>query len=125
VPLNSLALQTTKRSQVLAGIARLDRRQLHGRTAGRTLRTLILFIEHLSHPPQFGAVSSPASHPAEADFMGSLMTTLFCADAHFGQSNSRCSNPTGPGLMLVNVIREVHCGQRGRSMDVSRDRGDN
>jgi hypothetical protein len=26
--------------------------------------------------PQFGALSSPASHPAEADFMGSLATTI-------------------------------------------------
>jgi hypothetical protein len=70
-------------------------------------------------------MSSPASHPAEADFMGSLIATLFCTEVHLGQSNSRCSNPTGPGLTPVSVIRDAHCGQRGRSIGVSRDLGGN
>ena len=57
--------------------------------------------------------------------MGSLMTILFCTELQLGQSNSRCSNPTGPGLMLVSVIRDVHCEQRGRSISVSRGMGEN
>jgi hypothetical protein len=83
-----------------------------------------LCIEHVP-PPQFGAISSPASHPAEADLMGSLITTLFCMELQLEQSNSRCSNPIGPGLMLVSFIRNVHCGQRGRSIGVSRGIGEN
>jgi hypothetical protein len=46
VPLNSLALRTGKRSQIMARIARLDCHQLHGRAACHALRTLILCIEH-------------------------------------------------------------------------------
>lgn len=83
-----------------------------------------MYIKDMS-PPQVGAISSPASHPAEADFIGSHMTTRFCTELHLGQSNSRCSNPIGPGLTLASVIRDVHCGQRGRSIGVSRDGGEN
>jgi hypothetical protein len=57
--------------------------------------------------------------------MGSLITTLFCIELQLEQSNSRCSNPIGPGLMLVSFIRNVHCGQRGRSIGVSRGMGEN
>jgi hypothetical protein len=124
VPLNPFALRASKGSQIMTGIAGLDRRQLHWRTASHALRTLILCIEHTSHP-QFGAISSPASHPADADFIGSLITTFFCTELHLGQSNRRCSNPIGPALMLVSIIRDVHCGQRGRSIGVSRDVGEN
>jgi hypothetical protein len=46
VALNSFALRARKRSQVLAGTARLYRHQLHRRTASRALRTLVLCIEH-------------------------------------------------------------------------------
>jgi hypothetical protein len=46
VTLYPLALRASERSQVLAGIARLNRRQFHGRTASRALRTLVLRIEH-------------------------------------------------------------------------------
>jgi hypothetical protein len=35
--------------QVLADTARLNRRQLHGRTAGGALRTLVLRVEHLRY----------------------------------------------------------------------------
>src|ERR1700675_3265598 len=53
--------------------------------------------------PQFGALSSPASHPTEADFMGSLATTSFCVELHLGHSNWRCSKPMGPGLMRASI----------------------
>jgi hypothetical protein len=46
MPLNSFALRASKRSQIVADIARLNRRQLHGRTASGALRTLVLCIEH-------------------------------------------------------------------------------
>jgi hypothetical protein len=62
VPFNPFALRASKRSQVLAPRARLNRRQPHWRTASRALRTLILCVEH-ALPPQFGALSSPANHP--------------------------------------------------------------
>ena len=77
VTLNPFAVRTSKRSQVLAQRARLNRRQPHWRTASRALRALVLCVEHVLLP-QFGALSSPASHPTEADFMGSLATTSFC-----------------------------------------------
>jgi hypothetical protein len=46
VALNSFALRARKRSQVLAGTARLYRHQFHRRTASRALRALVLCIEH-------------------------------------------------------------------------------
>jgi hypothetical protein len=46
MPLNSFADGATKRSQILTRTAWLDRRKLHGRTASRALRTLVLFFEH-------------------------------------------------------------------------------
>jgi hypothetical protein len=62
VPLDPFAVRTSKRSQVLARRARLNRRQPHWRTASGALRALILYVEH-ALLPQFGALSSPASHP--------------------------------------------------------------
>jgi hypothetical protein len=46
MPLNSFALRASKHSQIVADIARLNCRQLHGRTASGALRTLVLCIEH-------------------------------------------------------------------------------
>jgi hypothetical protein len=46
VPLDPFAFRAGKRSQVLAQCTRLDRRQLHGRTASGALRTLVLPVEH-------------------------------------------------------------------------------
>jgi hypothetical protein len=68
---------------------------------------------------QFGALSSPANHPTEADFMGSLATAWFFTEAHLGHSNRRYSRPIGPGLMRASIMRDVQCEQRGRSMGVS------
>jgi hypothetical protein len=51
--------------------------------------------------------------------MGSLATTSFCAESQLGHSNRRCSKPMGPGLMLASIMRDVQCGQRGRSIGVS------
>jgi len=69
--------------------------------------------------PQFGALSCPTSHPAEADSIGSAATTSLCTELHLGHSNRRCSKPMGLGLMLASIMRIVQCGQRGRSMDLS------
>jgi hypothetical protein len=69
--------------------------------------------------PQFGALSCPASHCAEADFIGPPATTSFCTALHLGHSNRRCSKPIGLGLMLASIMRIVQCEQRGRSMDLS------
>ena len=69
--------------------------------------------------PQFGALSSPTSHPAEADFIGSPATTSFCTELHLGHSNRRCSKPIELGLMLASIMRIVQCEQRGRLMDLS------
>src|SRR5258706_5572275 len=69
--------------------------------------------------PQFGALSSPASHPTEADFMGSLATTSFCTKWHLGHSNRRCSKPMGPGLMRASIMRDVQREQCRRSMRVN------
>jgi hypothetical protein len=46
VPLNSFALRASKSSQVLTRRARLNRHQLHRRTASRALWTLVLSVEH-------------------------------------------------------------------------------
>jgi Secreted repeat of unknown function len=46
VPLNPVALWATKRSQVLAQRAWLDRRQRRWSTASRALRALVLCVEH-------------------------------------------------------------------------------
>jgi hypothetical protein len=69
-------------------------------------------------PPQFRALSSPASHPTEADFIGSLAMTSFCTELHFGHSNRRCSKPIGPGLTRASIMRDVQREQRGRSIEV-------
>jgi hypothetical protein len=82
------------------------------------LRALVLCVEH-GRPPQFGALSSPASHPTEVDFIGSLAMTSFCTELHLGHSNRRCSKPMGPGLVRASIMREVQREQRGRSMLVS------
>ena len=65
-----------------------------------------------------GALSSPASHPTEADFMGSLAITSFCTGPHLGHSNRRCSKPMGPGLMRESIMRDVQREHRGRLMSV-------
>ena len=44
--LNPFAVGASERSKVVAGIARLNRRQFHGRAASRALWTLVLCIEH-------------------------------------------------------------------------------
>jgi hypothetical protein len=49
-------------SQVLAERTWLNRRQPHWRSASCALRALVLCVEH-GCLPQFGALSSPASHP--------------------------------------------------------------
>ena len=118
VPLDPFAFWAGKRSQVLAQRARLNRRQPHWRTASRALRTLVLCVEHWL-PSQFGALSSPASHPTKADCIGSLATTSFCTKWHLGHSNWRCSKPMGPGLMRASIMRDVQREQCGRSMRVN------
>jgi hypothetical protein len=50
MPLNPSAMRAGKGSQVLAHMARLNRRQLHGRTASGALRTLVLRVEHCVMP---------------------------------------------------------------------------
>jgi hypothetical protein len=74
------------------------------------------FVCRAWSPPQFGARSSPASHPTEFDFIGSLAMTSFCTVLHLGHSNRRCSKPIGPGLMRASIMRDVQCEHRGRSM---------
>ena len=74
VLLGGLTARASKRSRVPAPHARINRRQSHGRTAGRALRALVLFIEHVLLPEagaQFGALRSPASQPVAFDLMGS------------------------------------------------------
>jgi hypothetical protein len=67
VPLNSVTLWASKPSQVLARRARLDRRQLHRRTAGGALRTLVLRVEHTFFP-QFGTLTlKPKAQPLSSD----------------------------------------------------------
>ena|ERR1700733_3719862 len=46
MPLDPFAMLAGKRSEVLAGIARLDGHQLHRRTASRALKTFVLCVEH-------------------------------------------------------------------------------
>jgi len=65
----------SKRSQILALRARLNRRQLHWGIASRALWTLVLCLEH-SLLRQFGRPSSPASQPAVSDLQGSDAMTL-------------------------------------------------
>jgi hypothetical protein len=55
VPLNPSACRAGKRSQILAGAARFNRREFHWRTASRAWWTLVLFVEHgvLVRRPEF------------------------------------------------------------------------
>jgi hypothetical protein len=55
VPLDPFAFRARKRSQILAGAARLNRRELHWRTARRALRTLVLSVKHGPSPVWAGA----------------------------------------------------------------------
>jgi hypothetical protein len=70
LPLDSFAMLEGKRSKVLARRAWLNCRELHQRTTSRTLRTLVLCIEHAF--PQLGALSSPVTQPRTLDSIGSL-----------------------------------------------------
>jgi hypothetical protein len=76
-------------------------------------------VSSMCCPPQFGALSSPASHPTEADFIGSLATTSFCTELQLGHSNRRCSKVMGPWIVRASIMRDVQCEHRGRSMLVS------
>jgi hypothetical protein len=44
--LDPFAMRASKRSQIVAGVAGLDCRQLHRRAASRALRTLVLDVQH-------------------------------------------------------------------------------
>jgi hypothetical protein len=48
MPLNPFAVLAMEGSQVVAGVARLNCRQSHGRTASGALRPLVLPVEHVS-----------------------------------------------------------------------------
>jgi hypothetical protein len=66
VVLNSFALWASKRSQVLAQRAWLNRRQLRWRTAYRALRTLVLAVEH-ALSLTFGREHKHSQSPIKAD----------------------------------------------------------
>jgi hypothetical protein len=126
VPLNSLASWASKRSQILARHARLNRGQRHGRTTSGALRTLVLCVEHgllLRNQRSPAVPGSPASQPAAVDLKGSDAMTLISTWLHFGHSNNHCSKPIGPGETRSSIIRVWQCEQRRRSM-VVRDCGD-
>jgi hypothetical protein len=122
VPLNSLTVRASKRPQILAPHAWLNRRQPHGRATCGALRTLVLFIEHVycsrKAAPQFGVLSSPASQPIEFDLRGSDAMTLISTWSHLGHSNSRCSKPIGPVETRSSIIRVWQREQRARSISV-------
>ena len=126
VPLNALASWASKRPQVLARHARLDRRQPHGRTASGALRALVLCVEHgllLRNQRSPAVLGSPASQPAAVGLKGSDAMTLISTWLHFGHSNNRCSKPVGPGETRSSIIRVWQCEQRRRTV-VVRDCGD-
>lgn len=50
MPLHPCAMWASEGSQVSADIAWLDRRELHRRSASRTLRALVLCVEHCALP---------------------------------------------------------------------------
>jgi hypothetical protein len=66
--------------------------------------------------PQFGVLSSPASHPNALDLNGSDATTLISTRSHLGHSNNRCSKPVGPDDTRSSSIRVWQWRQRGRSI---------
>jgi len=68
VTLNPFAVRTSKRSQVLAQRARLNRRQPHWRTASRALRTLVLGVEHVLPPASVPSPESPGKPPYGSRF---------------------------------------------------------
>jgi len=126
VALNSLASWASKRPQVMARHARLDRRQPHGRTTSGALRTLVLCVEHgslLRNQRSPAVPGSPASQPAAVDLKGSDAMTLISTWLHFGHSNSRCSKPVGPAETRSSIILVWQCEQRRRSVAVG-DCGD-
>ena len=113
VALNSLASRARKRSQVLAPHARLNRRQLHGRTTSGALRTLVLCVEH-----GLFLRNQRSTQPAALDLKGSDAMTVISTWLHLGHSNNRCSKPIGPGEMRSSIIRVRQFEQRRRSISV-------
>jgi hypothetical protein len=112
VTLNSCALRARKGSQVLAQRARLDRRQLHGRTASHALRTLISCVEHaiLSSTeisPQFGARKGLQRHRADT-----VCSVTRSVRAHVTQSKVQRSKPAAAGLTKANTMGPLHLLQR-------------
>src|SRR5215212_3666435 len=86
VALNSLASWASKRPQVLARHARLDRSQPHGRTTSGALRTLVLCVEHrllLRNQRSTGFPRSPVRQPAAVGLKGSNAMTLISTWLHF------------------------------------------
>jgi hypothetical protein len=60
------------------------------------------------------------SHPPiNFDFIGSISTVAVWTWSHVPHSNVLISNPDGPGAIRANIMRDVQCEHRGRSIGVS------
>ena len=117
MPLNPFAFWAAISSQILTERARLNRRQLHWRTASRALRALVLSVEHVSlsyaraGPLQFGICNVLECRSADAVF--SITRSVF---SHFMQSKVHRPKPGFAGLILARTIGFLHLGQGCASM---------
>jgi hypothetical protein len=108
--LNPFAFWASKRSQVLAHRARLNRRQPHWRTASRALRTLVLRVEHVlllsGRSPEF-----PCKPPYVSRFhgvarnnfalYGVALRTFELAMLKAHGTRTRCLVPESRGAILT------------------------
>ena len=104
VPLNPVASWAAKRSQVVAQRARLNRRQLHWRTASRALRALVQCVEHMR--------SSTMS-------AGALPNSLSPKTAENGSAMEPACRDTRPTLWSISLtfqkIRQMKSVRNGLS----------
>jgi len=112
VTLNPCASRAGKGSQVLVQRARLDRGQLHRRTASRALRTLILCVEHgvlscTEISPQFGARKGLERHRADT-----VCSVTRSVRSHLTQSKVQRSKPAAAGLTRASTMAAPHLAQR-------------
>jgi hypothetical protein len=126
VPLNPSAMRAGKEAHVSARPARLNRRQLHWRTASRALRTLVLCVEHYVDPSVRRSEFS-GQPTGRVRFEG-----IRCGDAYlnviaFGAFEQPMFETDGTGrnpfqhhpCMATGTARALNCGQEllGRGHD--------
>jgi hypothetical protein len=71
-----------------------------------------MFVLRPTVPDYVGAWRSPESHPAIADFIGSVCTWAWWILPHEVHLNVQCSKPERPGVVRWTMAGASHWGQR-------------